>query len=111
VITRSESRAVFVTVRRPYRQLTPEAVRQIMGRACDRAGLERRGVHRLRHALATEMRFGVDTSVIALWLGHENAETTQVYLHEFLGYCIRRERNRRSRRYRNSVSCLRAAAV
>ena len=24
---------------------------------------------------------GVDTSVIALWLGHENAETTQVYLH------------------------------
>jgi integrase len=24
-----------------------------MGRACDRAGLERRGAHRLRHALAT----------------------------------------------------------
>lgn len=24
---------------------------------------------------------GVDTSVIALWLGHENVETTQVYLH------------------------------
>ena len=23
----------------------------------------------------------VDTSVIALWLGHENAETTQIYLH------------------------------
>jgi hypothetical protein len=30
-----ESRAVFVTVRRPYRQLTPEAVRAVMGRACD----------------------------------------------------------------------------
>src|SRR5215469_16678369 len=29
-----ESRAVFVTVRRPYRQLTPDAVRQVMGRAC-----------------------------------------------------------------------------
>ena len=26
-------------------------------------------------------RAGVDTSVIALWLGHEDAETTQVYLH------------------------------
>jgi len=24
---------------------------------------------------------GIDTSVIALWLGHENIETTQVYLH------------------------------
>ena len=24
---------------------------------------------------------GVDTSVIALWLGHEQVETTQVYLH------------------------------
>jgi len=24
---------------------------------------------------------GVDTSVIALWLGHERADTTQIYLH------------------------------
>jgi integrase len=24
---------------------------------------------------------GVDTSVIALWLGHESVETTQIYLH------------------------------
>jgi integrase/recombinase XerD len=24
---------------------------------------------------------GIDTSVIALWLGHEQVETTQVYLH------------------------------
>ncbi len=24
---------------------------------------------------------GVDTSVIALWLGHEHVETTQIYLH------------------------------
>ena len=27
------------------------------------------------------LRAGVDTSVIALWLGHQDAETTQVYLH------------------------------
>jgi integrase/recombinase XerD len=27
------------------------------------------------------LRAGTDTSVIALWLGHEDAETTQVYLH------------------------------
>jgi integrase/recombinase XerD len=24
---------------------------------------------------------GVDTTVIALWLGHEQVETTQIYLH------------------------------
>ena len=24
---------------------------------------------------------GIDTTVIALWLGHEQAETTQIYLH------------------------------
>ena len=24
---------------------------------------------------------GVDTTVIALWLGHERADTTQIYLH------------------------------
>jgi integrase len=24
---------------------------------------------------------GVDSSVIALWLGHESVETTQIYLH------------------------------
>jgi integrase/recombinase XerD len=24
---------------------------------------------------------GVDTTVIALWLGHENVETTQMYVH------------------------------
>ena len=27
------------------------------------------------------LQAGVDTSVIALWLGHESPETTQIYLH------------------------------
>lgn len=27
------------------------------------------------------LRRGVDLSVIALWLGHESTETTQIYLH------------------------------
>ena len=27
------------------------------------------------------LQAGVDTSVIALWLGHESVETTQIYLH------------------------------
>ena len=37
--------------------------------------------HVLRHTSAMELlHAGVDTSVIALWLGHESVETTQVYL-------------------------------
>jgi integrase/recombinase XerD len=42
--------------------------------------------HTLRHTCAMRLlRAGVDTSVIALWLGHERTETTQVYLHADLG--------------------------
>ncbi|MEV4245875.1 tyrosine-type recombinase/integrase [Streptosporangium canum] len=38
--------------------------------------------HTLRHSTAMALlRAGVDTSVIALWLGHESSETTQIYLH------------------------------
>jgi integrase/recombinase XerD len=38
--------------------------------------------HTLRHSTAMELlRRGVDRSVIALWLGHESMETTQIYLH------------------------------
>ena len=38
--------------------------------------------HTLRHTAAmTLLKAGVDTSVIALWLGHEGTETTQIYLH------------------------------
>lgn len=38
--------------------------------------------HVLRHTAAMRLlQAGVDTSVIALWLGHEKVETTQVYVH------------------------------
>jgi len=37
--------------------------------------------HVLRHTMAMELlQEGVDRAVIALWLGHESAETTQIYL-------------------------------
>lgn len=38
--------------------------------------------HVLRHTTAMRLlHAGVDTSVIALWLGHVSVETTQIYLH------------------------------
>jgi site-specific recombinase XerD len=39
-------------------------------------------LHVLRHTAAMRLlHAGVDTSVIALWLGHQQVETTQIYLH------------------------------
>ena len=36
----------------------------------------------LRHTAAMRLlHAGIDTTVIALWLGHEQTETTQIYLH------------------------------
>jgi site-specific recombinase XerD len=38
--------------------------------------------HVLRHSAAMELlQSGVDSAVIALWLGHESRDTTQIYLH------------------------------
>jgi site-specific recombinase XerD len=37
--------------------------------------------HVLRHTTAVQLlEAGVDRAVIALWLGHEQVETTQIYL-------------------------------
>jgi site-specific recombinase XerD len=42
--------------------------------------------HVLRHSAAMSLlRAGVDVTVIALWLGHEQVETAQIYLHADLG--------------------------
>jgi site-specific recombinase XerD len=41
--------------------------------------------HALRHTAAMQLlQAGVDTTVIALWLGHERVDTTQIYLHAHL---------------------------
>jgi len=74
----------------------------IRGRRLSRDGLERRlakhiehaarrhptlgeknvTLHTLRHTAAMQLLHAeIDTTVIALWLGHERVETTQIYLH------------------------------
>lgn len=51
-------------------------------KACSTLVNKRVSPHVLRHSTAMELlQHGVDQSVIALWLGHESIETTQIYLH------------------------------
>jgi len=50
-------------------------------KACPSLRQKRVTVHRLRHTMAMDLlQSGVERSVIALWLGHESVETTQIYL-------------------------------
>jgi integrase/recombinase XerD len=49
---------------------------------CPSLKAKRVSPHTLRHTAAmTLLRAGVDTSTIALWLGHAGTKATQVYLH------------------------------
>jgi site-specific recombinase XerD len=58
-------------------------------RRCPSLACKRVSPHVLRHSMAMELLdHGVDRSVIALWLGHESAETTQMYLHASLEFLI-----------------------
>lgn len=69
-------------------RLSPDAVHYMLARHCAVASEvcpslkhKRVTVHVLRHTMALDLlQEGVDRSVIALWLGHESVETTQVYL-------------------------------
>ena len=56
------------------------------GQQCPSLRRKRISPHTLRHTAAMRLlEAGVDTSVIALWLGHESVKTTQIYLHAHLG--------------------------
>ncbi len=75
-----DCKALFVTARAPYRPLTPGAVRQIMARACERAGLARLGAHRLRHTVATNaLRAGASLTEVGQLLRHRSQLSTAIY--------------------------------
>jgi len=69
--------------------LSRDAIRRLVGRHhvaarenCLSLATKHVTPHTLRHSCAMSLlQAGVDLSTIALWLGHEGIETTQVYLH------------------------------
>ncbi|MGH2868454.1 MAG: tyrosine-type recombinase/integrase, partial [Solirubrobacteraceae bacterium] len=70
------------------RQLSRDALEQRLAthavsaaQRCASLKTKRVTPHVLRHSAAMRLlQAGVDTTVIALWLGHEQVETTQIYL-------------------------------
>lgn len=79
----------FVFTTRTGRMLSRDALEHRLAECIANASsncpsLEEKRVtlHVLRHTAAMRLlRAGVDLSTIALWLGHEQMETTQIYLH------------------------------
>ncbi|HSH23783.1 MAG: site-specific integrase [Actinomycetota bacterium] len=71
------------------RPLSPDAVQWLVAKhvkvaAHDCPSIETKAAspHVLRHTCAMNLlHAGVDIAVIALWLGHESTQTTQIYLH------------------------------
>lgn len=69
-------------------RLSPDGVHYLLVRhveaatkICPSLKDKRVTIHVLRHTMALDMlQGGVDRSIIALWLGHESVETTQIYL-------------------------------
>jgi len=84
---KDESSPLFPSIRgeRLSRDALEHLVRKhclTAARACPSIGAKRVTPHTLRHSTAMDLlHHGVDPAVIALWLGHENVETTQIYIH------------------------------
>lgn len=83
---KDESKILFPTAHGG--QLSPDSVQHLVSKysmaaaqTCCSLGKKRVTPHVLRHTTAMELlQAGVDRSVIALWLGHQSVETTQIYL-------------------------------
>lgn len=74
------TRSAFTTLRPAGRPLSPGAIGHVVGRACQDAGLDRIGAHRLRHTLATAvLQAGASLSEVGQVLRHRSASSTAIY--------------------------------
>jgi integrase/recombinase XerD len=54
----------------------------LAAKSCPSLANKRVTPHVLQHSAAVDLlHHGVDQTVIALWLGHESVQTTQIYVH------------------------------
>ena len=71
---------LFVTMKALFTGLTASAVTQVVGRACERAGVARFGPHRIRHAAACGLlAAGASMEEIGQLLRHAQQRTTAIY--------------------------------
>jgi site-specific recombinase XerD len=74
------SPSLFVTLKAPFSGLTASAVTQVVGRACERAGVTRFGPHRIRHAAARGLlAAGAPMEEVSQLLRHAQQRTTAIY--------------------------------
>jgi len=77
---RKNSRALFLHVRAPHRDIRASGMTRLVQNAADRAGLGPIGAHRLRHTAATRMlSHGASLPEIAQVLRHRSLNTTAIY--------------------------------
>lgn len=71
---------LFVTMKAPFTGLTASAVTQVVGRACERAGVPSFGPHKIRHAAACGLlAAGAPMEEISQLLRHARQRTTAIY--------------------------------
>jgi site-specific recombinase XerD len=74
---------LFVTERKPYRQISTRNIERIIDKIEKRAKISKKLTpHVFRHTFATlAMENGADLADVQQLLGHENPSTTLVYAH------------------------------
>jgi site-specific recombinase XerD len=74
---------------RRHGRLSPDAVQRLVAKhvaaattACPTLAGKRISTHNLRHSVAMDLLLhGLDSAVVALWLGHEKLESVNAYIH------------------------------
>ncbi|NLV82994.1 MAG: tyrosine-type recombinase/integrase [Spirochaetales bacterium] len=82
----TEDKHIFIRFQKPYKEIQPSNIHEIVTRAMRAAGVviqpgKRHGPHALRASIATEMlKNNVPLPVISESLSHSNTDTTRIYL-------------------------------